>query len=261
MIDILVQSVFPFILSALIVIIITVIAENFGTKVGGILGTIPSTIIVAFLFIALNRGEVFASNAAAVVPAELGVNVIFLLLFAMLAHRSIILAFVMSLAVWSFLSALLMVFDVTNISLSIVIYVLCFVLSFTFLEHVVHVPSQGKVAVHYTPMKIALRGLLAGIIITISVLLSNVSDVLSGIFSVFPAILSSTMLISVREHGPSFASGMAKSMIFGISSVGVYATSIHFLYPVYGVTSGTIVAFCISLLFTLLLFSVRKKLR
>ncbi len=244
MIDIVLQSVFPFILSALIVVVITMVAEKYGTKVGGILGTIPSTIIIAFVFIAISQGVIFASKAAAVVPAELGINVIFLLLFALFAHRSTILAFVVSLAAWSFLSALLLVFNATNILLSIVIYVLCFALSFTLLEKVVHVPSQGKVTVHYTPMKIALRGLLAGIIITISVLLSNVSDVLSGIFSVFPAILSSTML-----------------MIFGISSVGVYATVIHILYPLYGIAIGTVVAFCISVLFTLLLFSVRKKLR
>jgi len=261
MIDILLQSVLPFILSALIVIIITILAEKFGTKVGGIFGTIPSTIVIAFVFIAVNQGEAFASHAAAVVPAELGVNVIFLLLFALIVHRSTILALVVSLASWAFLSFLLLVFDVTNIFSSIVIYVICFALSFTLLEKVVHVPSKGKVLVHYTPMKIVLRGLLAGIIITLSVLLSNISDILSGIFSVFPAILSSTMVISVREHGPSFATGMAKSMIFGISSVGVYATGIHFLYPAYGIISGTIVSFCISVLFTLLLFSVRKKLR
>ena len=36
------QSILPFILSAMIVIIITVVAEKYGTKVGGILGTLPS---------------------------------------------------------------------------------------------------------------------------------------------------------------------------------------------------------------------------
>ena len=67
--------------------------------------------------------------------------------------------------------------------------------------------------------------------IAIAVYLSNINSVLSGIFSVFPAILSSTMLISVKEHGPNFTSGLAKSMIIGISSVLTYATMIHFLYP------------------------------
>ena len=42
------QIILPFILSAMIVIIIMFIAERYGTKIGGILGTLPSTIVIAF---------------------------------------------------------------------------------------------------------------------------------------------------------------------------------------------------------------------
>ena len=88
------QIIIPFFLSAFVVIIVTYIAENYGTKAGGILGTLPSTIIIAFVFIALSEDLVFASNAASVVPAELGINVIFLFIFAILVKRSVVLAFV-----------------------------------------------------------------------------------------------------------------------------------------------------------------------
>ena len=54
MIDILLQVVLPFILSALIVVGVTILAERYGTKIGGILGTLPHLIIIAFVFIALN---------------------------------------------------------------------------------------------------------------------------------------------------------------------------------------------------------------
>lgn len=261
MYPILFQSVVPFILSALIVIIITVIAEKYGTKVGGILGTLPSTIIVAFVFISRNKGIDFASEAVAVVPAELGINLVFLFLFAILAYRSTLVAFTVSIVIWTILSSLLFILNITNIFVSLTIYFISLSFTFIVLEHYKKIPSTGGVIVHYTPMKIVLRGVLAGIVIAISVLLSNLDAVLSGIFSVFPAILSSTMLISVREHGPDFAAGMAKSMIFGISSVLCYATIIHFLYPVYGVLIGTIVAFAISFVLTMILFKLRSKIR
>ena len=254
------QSIVPFVFSALIVIIITVIAEKYGTKVGGIFGTLPSTIIIAFIFIALNKGVGFASKSVAVVPSEMGINLLFLLIFVTLAYRSTTIALICSMTVWAILSSVLYLLNISDILLSFVIYITSLLFIFYYLEFVKKVPSTGMVTVHYTPMKIIMRGMLAGSVIAISVL-SNTSAVLSGIFSVFPAIISSTMIISVREHGPDFAAGMAKSMIFGSASVMSYAISIHFLYPAYGIINGTIVAFCISFCITMILFKFRSKIR
>jgi uncharacterized membrane protein (GlpM family) len=129
------------------------------------------------------------------------------------------------------------------------------------LERVKKTPSIGSVAVHYTPMKIIFRGLLAGTVIAIAVFLSNIGAVLSGIFSVFPAIFLSTMLISLREHGPNFAGGIAKSMIFGSQSVMIYAVAIYFFYPLYGVVLGSIFAFGISIIVMMILLGLRKKIK
>ena len=84
MLSIAFQTIIPFIVSAFVVIIITIIAEKFGTKTGGILGSLPSTIIVAYVFIALNKGPDFASKSVAVVPAEIGINILFLFIFTIL---------------------------------------------------------------------------------------------------------------------------------------------------------------------------------
>ena len=254
------QIIIPFFLSAIVVILITVIAEKYGTKVGGILGTLPSTIVIAFLFIALNEGERFASQAAAVVPAELGINVIFLFVFALLIHRSTLVAFVGTFTVWSILSASLVFFNMENIFISVSCYLLAVVFAFFILEKRKRIRSAAKRNIHYTFTKIMFRGILAGIVIAIAVYLSNFGSVISGIFSVFPAILSSTMLISVREHGPDFAAGMAKSMLLGLSSVATYATIIHFLYPLYGIMIGSIIAYAFSFCVTLLIFTLRKKI-
>jgi hypothetical protein len=258
--SLLLQIAIPFFLSALVVILITVIAERYGTKVGGILGTLPSTIIIAFIFIAINENEQFASQAASVVPAELGINIIFLFVFSLLVHRSTMLAFIASFSIWSFLSFPLVYFNMDYITLSILIYLFSLIICFFILEKRKAIPSIGTMYIHYTHRKILLRGVLAGIIIAIAVLLSNVGSIISGVFSVFPAILSSTMLISVREHGPDFAAGMAKSMILGLSSVASYAVSIHFFYPMLGVFAGTILAYLIAFCITMFIFILRKKI-
>ena len=107
MYDLLFQAAIPFVLSAFIVILIMFIAERYGTKIGGIFGTLPSTIVIAFLFISLNKGIDFASQSVTIVPAELGINLIFLFLFSLLVHRSIYVAFAGSLTMWTLLSSLL----------------------------------------------------------------------------------------------------------------------------------------------------------
>jgi len=255
------QVVLPFVLSAVVVILITVLAEKYGTKIGGIIGTLPTTIIIAFVFIALNKDVEFASNAVSVVPAEMGINLFFLVIFAVFAYRSIYHGLFFSFLFWIILSYVLLIVNIMNIYVSLAIFVSSVFVTFLLLEKVIKVSSVGSVKVHYTKTKILFRGILTGTIIAISVLLSNTGEVISGIFSVFPAILSSTMIISFREHGPDFSAGMAKSMIFGSSSVMSYAVSIHFLYPAYGIFWGSIFAFCISLMMAVIIFNLRSKIR
>ena len=110
-------------------------------------------------------------------------------------------------------------------------------------------------------MKILLRGLLAGVVIAVAVSFSSVGSVLSGIFTVFPVVFLSTMVISVREHGAEFASGMAKSMIIGSCSIVGYASAAHILYPLHGIIWGTIESFLVSLFIAAILFVMEKKMR
>lgn len=256
----LIQTILPFILSALIVIIITIIAEKYGTKIGGIVGTLPSTIIIAFVFIALNQGLIFASNSVSVVPAEMGINLLFLFVFAILAYRSAIFGLAGSFIVWILLTSILYFSNLQNIYISILIYAISMVFTLIILEKRVKVKSVGKKKVHYTPTKILLRGILTGFVIMISVLLSNVGEVLSGIFTVFPAILSSTMIITIREHGPDFSAGIAKSMIFGSPSVMSYAVCIHFLYPIYGIVWGSVLSLLVAVFISYIMFRLKHKI-
>ena len=258
--SLIIQIVLPFILSALIVIIIMFIAEKYGSKVGGILGTLPSTIVIAFIFIALNQDIYFAAKSAAVVPAELGINIIFLLIFVLYVEKSMYLAFLYSLSGWTLLSSIIFFINLDNIFYSVIIYVTALIFSIFILEYIKKIPSSGNVIVHYTPIKIAFRGIVAGIFISIAVILSNIGTTISGIFSVFPAIITSTMYISVREHGPIFASGIAKSMILGISSVAVYSTMLHFLLPIFDIIYSTIIAYIISIIITMFIFRFRSKI-
>jgi uncharacterized membrane protein (GlpM family) len=255
------HTIIPFALSALVVILITIIAEKYGTKTGGVVGTLPSTIIIAFLFIAIDKGVWFTSESVVVVPAEMGINLIFLLIFALLSKRKIPIALAGSFFGWTVLTILIYYSNVTSIVLSLAVFLFCFLFTFLILDKKKKITSQDTTKVQYTSLKLLGRSLIAGIVIAIAVTFSNVGTILSGIFSVFPAIFLSTMLISLKEHGPQFSSAMAKGMIYGSPSVVIYAIGIHFFYPIIGILAGTISAFVIALVVTLILFILRKKIR
>lgn len=255
------QSILSFFLSAAVVIIITIIAERYGTKIGGIIGTLPSTLIIALLFIAINKGEAFAAQTAAVVPAEMGINLIFLFIFVLLIPRSLPLAILGSFTTWTILSLLLYYSAITSLFHTLLIFITALLATFLSLEYLKNIPSTTGVRVHYTPKKILLRGILAGVVIAIAISLSHYGPLLSGIFSVFPAIFFSTMLISVREHGASFAAPLGKIMILGSITVTIYAALISLLYPTAGILTGTILAFLLSLGSALTLFYLRKKIK
>ena len=261
MISIYFEFLIPFFVSALVVILISIIAERYGTKIGGIIGTLPSTILIAYIFIAYNEGITTATQSVAVVPAEMGVNVLFLLLFALTVSRSLSTALLVSLSLWALCSFTLYAINMNNVFISLLIFLVLFIIALYVLERVKKTSSIGRVRTHYTPLKIILRGIFAGIVIAFAVFLSNMGAVISGIFSAFPVIFLSTMIIETKEQGITFAAGLAKSMIFGSPSVVVYAVVIVFLYPLYGFVAGTIIAFIISLFVTMGLYKTSGILR
>ena len=255
------QIFFPFILSAIIVILIMYIAEKYGTKIGGILGTLPSTIVIALAFLALNHNLKFASESAAVIPAELGINILFLVIFAILIRKSFLIAFFYSMLVWIILTYLIILINLNNIFYSIIIYIISLIFALIIIEKIKKIKSIKNEDFHYDKKKIVFRGIIAGIVISIAILLSNIGAIISGIFSVFPAIIISTMFISYREYGPNFTAGIAKSMIIGISSVSVYAIFVHFFYPIYNILLGSIISYSASICVTLFLLIIKEKIK
>ena len=254
------QIITPLLTASLVVILVTIVAERFGTKIGGIFGTLPSTMAVAYIFISLNQNPDFASIAAVVVPATMGVNILVLLIFISVILHGFPQAIIASLSFWGLCSIFLYFAPINNIFISCLIYAVIMASTFVFIEKYKKIRSQGKVHIIYTPKKILFRGLFAGIMVTVAVMMTHINEIVSGIFSVFPSIFLSTMIICAMEHGPQFTTALGKSMIFGTPTVISYAISIHFLYPLFSLFWGTVIAYGISLIVVSILFQIKEKI-
>lgn len=246
-----------FVLSCIWVSAATILAEKLGTRVGGFLTTLPSTLIVALLFIGLDGGKMLAAEAAIIVPAEMGINAIFLAVFISLSRHGLTRAITGSMLAWFALSSLLFLADVSNLALSILIYLpLLFGAHIWLKRRHPHREISGS-RVTYGPKEIAFRGVFAGLMIAVSIFLATVSGpTLGGIFSVFPAIFTSTMVILYLRQGQAFSGATGSTMVMGSSNVAFYSVCVFFFYPWWGLAFGTLACILASYMWALSAYMV-----
>jgi hypothetical protein len=77
-----------FLVGGIWVTLSSVAAERFGSKVGGLIGGLPSTIVVTLLFIGLTQTPERAAESAIIVPLVMGVNGIFVTVFIFLSRQA-----------------------------------------------------------------------------------------------------------------------------------------------------------------------------
>lgn len=252
--------VLSFILTAVWVTIATVVTERMGTKVGAVVITLPSSAVVAFYFIAIEQGPEFAAQAAVVVPAEMGINVVFLGLFVAMSGRGLPVALAASLGGWTVLSAFLYIADIGDLWISWSVFLALIAGTTVWLRSSYSFSQQPGKHIQYTVGELAFRGLFAGLMISLSVLGAAVGGpVVAGILSVFPAIFTSTMVILYLRRGREFTGAVGTIMVVSSTNVVVYTTVIHFAYPEVGLAWGTAVALAISYAWSLGMFlAVRR---
>ena len=252
--------VLSFILTAVWVTIATVVTERLGTKVGAVVITLPSSAVIAFYFIAVEQGTEFAAQAAVVVPAEMGINVVFLGLFVAMSRRGLPVALAASLGGWTVLSAFLYMADIGDLWISWAVFLALIAGTTVWLRSSHSFSQQPGKRIQYTVGELAFRGLFAGLMISLSVVGAAVGGpVVAGILSVFPAIFTSTMVILYLRQGREFTGAVGTIMVVSSTNVVVYTTVIHFAYPEVGLAWGTAVALVISYAWSLGMFlAVRR---
>jgi len=226
----------------------TGLADRFGSRIGGIIGGLPSTVVVALLFIGWIRGPEDAAAAAILVPLAIALTGPFLVVYALIAKRGLVLSLSIALATWFVLSAIIFLIGLDNFGFSLIGWIIIFPASFLILDKGLKVRSKPRLAAAFSLGRAIERGLFGGTVIIIAVLLSELGGpFLGGIFSCFPAVFISTLAVVHRERGPDFSVAVAKSLLVSATiNVALYGIAVHFLYPAVGVWAGTGIALVIS---------------
>jgi hypothetical protein len=237
----------------------TVAVERFGGRVGGILGTVPTTIMPATMGLFATHpmdadgtsSEGFL-RAVAVVPAGMMINAAFLASWRVLprwlhaddSRTTLWRCIAASLAVWAVLSlawvvgihalqptveAALAIGGGTLLLTAALGIVLC--------RHGVPAPKGGnRVGV---PV-LAARGVGAGGAIAVALLIARGGHPIAGGMAVtFPAIFLTTIVGTWLAQGREVPVGAVGPMVLGSCAVGSYAMLSGLIYPSLGILLGT----------------------
>ncbi len=238
-----------FLVGSLWVTLTTLSAERFGSKVGGLIGGLPSTVVIALLFIGYTQSPLVAAQATTVMPLAQGLNGLFILAFMLLIPRGLKLALPVSLLVWFSVAAFLYLLDLQSFLISIIGWLVLLIFCYFVLERWMGIASRGKQAYVYPPSQLIWRAIFGGAVISFAVLMGKLGGpLLGGIFGSFPAMFLSTLVITSHIGGAAYSRPVGKSLLVsGLINVPLYEIMVRYLYPSVGLAMGTTIAVMLSL--------------
>jgi hypothetical protein len=237
-----------FVVGSLWITMGTVLAERYGTKIGGLVAGLPSTILLSLFFIAFTQSVEVAAQATTIIPVVHGINCLFVVAYVGLLRINFWLALSGALVLWFVLSYLFVLWRFSSFPMALLIYALLLGSSYLVIEKKLSIRSESGKPMRYTLPIILFRGLFGGFIIVVAVVLAKVGGpLLGGMFSVFPTMFIGALLITYFSHGASFSAGVMKASILGAMSVVVYAIAVRYTYVPLGLPAGTCVSLAISL--------------
>ena len=242
--------------AGIVATLVTIAIEKFGGRTGGVLATIPTTIVPAALGMYSISGEAEFAQSMSIVPLGMMVNAIFLLVWIHAPQRvglSLVGTTILSLIVWTmigslglFVSSELQASGVDALTYAISGLGLLMLLGI-WTTWTSRPAPRGRRSVR--PMVLLLRGSAAALAIGIAVWFSSLSyPFISGLVSTFPAIFLTSMIALWLAQGQDVPQGAAGPMMLGGASVGVYAVVAIVLFPMLGPVFGSIVTWLISII-------------
>jgi len=231
--------------AGLVAIAVTVAIERWGGVVGGILGTLPTTIVPASIGMYLTGGLADLETSLALVPVWMLLNGLFVGAWVVWPRirgaPSLPEMTAVALGAWLVLAATLSWLLADHAKFSVGLLGLLVMVGLG-LAMTWNAPPAPKGTNPVSARVLLLRGTAAATAIGIAVHLSGLGmPLLAGLASVFPAIFLTTMVALWLAQGPQVGAGAAGPMMLGGSSVGAYALLAPICIGGYGIVLGTLI--------------------
>ncbi|MEN8222644.1 MAG: DUF3147 family protein [Acidobacteriota bacterium] len=224
------------------------IGKKSGSNLSGFIAGLPSTALLVFFFIGLNQSPEIAAEATTVFPLSYSMTGVFLIVYAKTIKWGLSTAVFSGLFCWFTGGFIISVIKPGNYLLNISIYILLLPVLYTLVKRFTGTkPVSGK-NLPSSPRLIFIRSVIGGLIITTAVLLSKIcGPIFGGIFSAFPAMFISTLVIAYKTYGRDFSKRMTRPLLLtGMTTIVVYSIGVRYFYQGFGLITGTFFALLLS---------------
>ena len=255
-----IQLLISFLVGGILISLQTLLAERVHGYMRGVILTVPTTLALGLLFIGILKSSADAVEAAIIVPAGLGLNYLFIAIFASLIRFGLFAALTGSILTFSAGAYALINFPPAGFLSSTFLYGAPLTLAGYL---IVRARSKEQKLKQY-PMNarhIIGRSLIGGAVIALIVFFSKtLGNTWGGMFSVFPAAFTSTLIIYYILQGAGAIPAVARSLFFpGYFGFVLYAAVSAATFPLLGAWLGTLAAYCATFVFFYLCSFISKK--
>lgn len=253
----------PALFAGVVAILATIAVERLGGMAGGVLSSIPTTIVPAAIGIFQRSGDPDAfRRAMAFVPVGILMNAGYLLLWRVIParlgahersrHHLLTSTIVVALAIWMAGASAIVALNwwlEPTVAQSLTIGAIAFAAGIALGIAANRTPHPAPKGTHRVSATVlVIRGLAAGAAIAVAIVLARTGHpVASGIASVFPAIFTTIMVATWLAQGAHVPTGAVGPMALGTLSVSAYALLATWLYPAMNLALAAVTCWILAL--------------
>lgn len=253
------RLIISFFVGGLFISLQTLFAERVPLKWRGVVLTIPSTLAISLLFVGLTKGASEVADVAILsIAASFICTYVFATTFAIFSQFNVYIAIFMGFFVWGISALALIIFPPhsigTAIAVGIPILCICYmIVSRLEQEHEI-------IPVPFTAKHIVIRSVFAGLVVATSVFLAKTfGNVWGGVFSAFPAVFSTTLIIYYFTHGRGIIPAVTKTVFFpGSFGFVLYSIVAGLTFPKFGIWIGTVLSYAVFITYILMYQNIKK---
>ena len=235
--------------SIVIVVLLSMIAEWAGPRVAGIASGYPLGAAISLFFLGLENGAGFAAAGALYTAAGLAATVAFVAGYLMglrLAGRrrrwtAVTTSIALGLAAYALAAGILSRVPVNPVSAPLIASAVIFSAGWGF-RRIPDVKIRERIRLGYR-VAFVRAGFAAAVILTITTLAEMIGPRWAGIFSAFPITMLPLLVIIHATYQPAHVRTIIKNVPRGLGSLVVYAMVIAAAYPRTGIGWGTLLGY------------------
>lgn len=225
------------------------LAERFGSKIGGLIIALPSTVFVGIVFITWQEGHSGLREVSAVLPVTVAAATVFLTVFIRLSSRGLLVAYTAAVAAWLAITVPVGLTHFHNFPIAIALSIGIFAVTTMAFRHT---PHRAARPIKQSWRLILVRFAVAGSVACVTVIIARLAGpIWGGICASFPAVFSASLFLMARSQGIEFTASLGRTMIVGCMANVVFGIAIWIFSAWMGSVQTIALAYACALLFGL----------